>query len=113
VLVSFVAVICTYFKFFVQVNASLEAVQNRLPFTRPLRIRSGRPRRSDTACRSGPTLVVYGVIGRAVERLLATGSHGAGTDRVRLDATSLASGIYVVRLQAGATQTTRRVTVVK
>jgi hypothetical protein len=57
-------------------------------------------------------LTVYDLMGREVKRL-ATGSHGQGTHSVQLDAATLPSGVYIVRLQAGSRQITRRITVVK
>jgi len=57
-------------------------------------------------------LTVYDLMGRAVKQL-ATGSHSPGTHSVGFDATTLPSGVYIVHLQAGSRQVTRRITVVK
>ncbi len=58
------------------------------------------------------TLAVYDLMGRKVATL-DTGSRSPGTHRARLEGTSLPSGTYVVRLRAGQTQKSRRITVVK
>lgn len=62
--------------------------------------------------RSEIELTVYDLMGRRVKQL-ATGSHSAGTHQVHLSASSLPSGVYIVRLRAGEKQKTRRITVVK
>lgn len=62
--------------------------------------------------RTSVELVVYDITGREVKRL-ATGSHRAGTYRIRLNGASLPSGVYVVRLTAKTKQKTQRITVVK
>ena len=45
-------------------------------------------------------IVVYDVTGREVARLV-DGRLGAGTHQVSFDATGLASGVYLYRIQAG------------
>jgi len=57
-------------------------------------------------------VVAYDVLGREVA-VLAEGTQPAGEQEVTFDAASLPSGIYVVRLTAGKTTITRRVTVVR
>jgi photosystem II stability/assembly factor-like uncharacterized protein len=46
------------------------------------------------------TLAVFDLLGRRVA-LLASGYHGAGRHAVRFDATGLASGVYIARLEGG------------
>ncbi|ARA94460.1 hypothetical protein AWN76_015720 [Rhodothermaceae bacterium RA] len=58
------------------------------------------------------TLTVYNVLGEAVATL-ADGPHAPGSYEVRLDAGSLASGLYIYRLTAGRHQATRTMTLVK
>lgn len=57
-------------------------------------------------------IVAYDVLGREVA-VLAEGIQPAGEHEATFDAASLPSGIYVVRLTAGKTTLTRRVTVVR
>lgn len=76
------------------------------PFRSSTQITYALPERTDV------TLTVYDLMGRKVATL-DTGARSAGTHRVRLDATALPSGPYVVRLQAGTTQKTQRITMVK
>ncbi|MEM6783854.1 MAG: endo-1,4-beta-xylanase [Bacteroidota bacterium] len=58
------------------------------------------------------SVVVYDLLGRAVWTL-AAGPHAAGAHTVSLSADGLASGVYVVRLQAGSEAQTLRVTVLR
>jgi hypothetical protein len=60
--------------------------------------------------RSLVTLMVYDALGRTVA-VLADRVFEAGTHPVRFDATGLPSGLYLVRLNAGGTTQTHRVTV--
>ena len=61
----------------------------------------------------GPaTLAVFDVLGRQVV-VLADGEVDGSEQSVRLDTAGLASGLYVVRLQAGDLMVTRTVTVVR
>jgi len=57
-------------------------------------------------------LTVYDLLGRRVVTLV-DGIVQAGDQQVRLDATNLPSGTYLVRLEAGATNLTERVTVIR
>lgn len=57
-------------------------------------------------------VVAYDVLGREVA-VLAEGIQSAGEHEVTFDAAGLPSGLYVVRLTAGKTTLTRRVTVVR
>lgn len=62
---------------------------------------------------SGQTrLAVHDVLGREVA-VLVDGPMPPGEHRVRLDASGLASGIYLVRLQAGGRTDIRRITLLK
>ena len=54
------------------------------------------------------TLAVYDVLGRTVS-VLADGMQGAGEYEAVLAAEGLPSGVYFVRLTAGAASATRRV----
>ena len=57
-------------------------------------------------------LSVYDLLGREVV-VLADGHFGAGTHTAIFDGAGLASGIYLVRLQAGGTVRTARITLMK
>ena len=57
-------------------------------------------------------IAAYDVLGREVA-VLAEGAKPAGEHQATFDAASLPSGIYVIRLTAGKTTITRRVTVVR
>jgi endo-1,4-beta-xylanase len=57
-------------------------------------------------------LVVYDVLGREVA-LLADGEKQAGHHETTLDGSTLPAGTYVVRLEAGGTVETRRLTLVR
>ncbi len=57
-------------------------------------------------------LVVYDVLGRTVATLV-DGVRQAGPQTVEFDASALPSGTYIYRLEAGATQLTQRLTVVR
>jgi hypothetical protein len=55
---------------------------------------------------------VFDVIGRTV-RVLASGTQPAGSYEVTFEATSLPSGIYFYRLEAGSFTETKRMVVLK
>ncbi|HEX9950783.1 MAG TPA: T9SS type A sorting domain-containing protein, partial [Rubricoccaceae bacterium] len=55
---------------------------------------------------------VYDLLGREVARV-ADGAAEAGWHESRLDASALASGVYIVRLRAGDETRTRRITVLR
>ncbi|WP_158704984.1 zinc-dependent metalloprotease [Salinibacter altiplanensis] len=76
------------------------------PFRSSTEIVYALPQRTDV------TLTVYDLMGRKMSTL-DTGTRSAGTHQVRLNATALPSGPYVVRLRAGGQQKTGRITVVK
>jgi hypothetical protein len=57
-------------------------------------------------------LVVYDLLGRQVA-VLVNGTMPAGRHQVTFDASGLASGVYLVRLEAGGEVFTRRMTLVK
>lgn len=62
---------------------------------------------------SGQTrLSVYDILGREVA-VLADGRMSAGSHRVTFDATGLASGIYIYRLESGGKTVTRRMLLIK
>ena len=58
------------------------------------------------------TLKVYDVLGREVATLVE-GVRQAGPQTVEFDVASLPSGVYVYRLEAGSTQLTERMTIVR
>jgi len=58
------------------------------------------------------SLVVYDIMGREVTRL-AEGNRPAGIHRVRWDASSLPSGVYLYRLTTKGYTETRRMTVIR
>ena len=58
------------------------------------------------------TLAAYDLLGRRVA-LLVEGRQPAGTHRAKLDASGLASGVYLLRLVAGGTQHTERMIVAR
>ena len=76
------------------------------PFNPSTEIRFALPEAADVR------LVVYDVMGREVARL-ADGPLAAGYHRVRFDASGLASGVYLYRIEVGAFTATRRMTLVK
>lgn len=57
-------------------------------------------------------LAVYDILGRQVA-ILANGNISAGSHQVTFDASGLASGMYIYRLEAGGEVFTRRMTLVK
>ena len=61
---------------------------------------------------SDVTVAVYDVLGRQVATLVE-GRKQAGVHRAALDASTLQSGVYFVRMRTGATTQTQRLTVVK
>jgi poly(3-hydroxybutyrate) depolymerase len=62
--------------------------------------------------RTQVTLVVYNILGQSVAELVH-GEKGAGYYETRFDAGSLASGVYLYRLQAGSFVQVRKLIVVK
>jgi len=81
----------------------------RTPFPNPVRsqttIRYAVPERQDVS------LVLFDVMGRRVRTL--TQSSQTGRHERRLDVSGLSSGLYLLRLRAGSSVQTQRVTVVK
>ena len=71
----------------------------------PVRFRYGLPAEGRV------TLTVHDALGREVLRLIDDAARPAGWAEGGFDAGRLASGVYVVRLAAGGTTATRRVTV--
>ena len=76
------------------------------PFNPSTEIRFALPQASDVQ------LAVYDLLGREVARLVS-GPLGAGQHTVRFDASALASGMYLYRIEAGAFTETRRMTLLK
>ena len=58
------------------------------------------------------TVSVFDLMGREL-RVLADGFHPAGEHSVRFDATSLPSGMYLIRLESGGTLLTRKMLLLK
>ena len=56
---------------------------------------------------------LYNVIGQRVQTVYEGTALAGAEQRVDLDVSQLAAGVYVVRLQSGAEQATRRITVVR
>ena len=83
-----------------------------------LELTGANPVRTRTALRftladaATATLSVYDVTGREVARL-ADGAFGEGAHTATLDASALASGVYVARLVSGDAVSTTRLTVVR
>jgi len=76
------------------------------PFTASTTIRYSLPRDANVS------LAVYDMAGRKVATLVSS-QRVAGTHEVRLDARSLASGVYFCRLDAGGSRVTEKLLVVK
>ncbi len=76
------------------------------PFNPQTTIRYGLPEASYVK------LVVYDVLGRQV-RVLVDGAREAGTHEVTFDASSLPSGVYVYRIEAGPYAATRTMLLMK
>jgi len=63
---------------------------------------------------AGPVrLEVFDLVGRKVATLLERESQGPGRYEVRFDASALASGLYIYRLQVGSSVITKKLTLVK
>jgi hypothetical protein len=58
------------------------------------------------------TLKVYDILGREVA-VLVNGTLPAGSHTAAFDASTLTSGVYIVRLTAGGESLTRRISLVK
>jgi hypothetical protein len=76
------------------------------PFNPSTTIRYGLPHRSNV------TLTIFSMLGQEVMTLVA-GEQSGGVYEVRLNATGLASGVYIYRLSAGEYVATRKFAVVK
>jgi len=59
------------------------------------------------------TIQVYDVLGRRVAMLVNTETLPAGQHRIQFDASSMASGVYIVHMQAGSFQDALRITMSK
>ncbi len=57
-------------------------------------------------------LTVYDVLGRKIQQLVSE-VRPAGTNTIQFDATNLASGVYLYRLEANGVTQTKRLTLIK
>lgn len=57
-------------------------------------------------------IIVYDMMGRIVQQL-AEGNYNAGTHRITLDASNMASGVYIYTLRTDAGIQTRSMTLIK
>ena len=92
------------------VEAPTDEVAATLTVTNP--IRSAATVRYAVETSGVATVALYDVVGRRVA-VLADGPVGPQERTVRLDATGLASGVYVLRLQGEGVMVSRTVTVVR
>ncbi len=83
-----------------------------VPAVYPNPVRGAATVRFATAEAGDVRVAVYDVLGREVA-LLAEGEREAGTHTARFDGTGLPSGVYLVRVEAGASVEAQRVTVVR
>jgi hypothetical protein len=58
------------------------------------------------------SLILYNIIGQQVASLV-NGRMDSGTQTVQFDASNLASGMYIYRLQAGAFSKTKKMLLIK
>jgi hypothetical protein len=64
--------------------------------------------------RSGPvTITVYDVGGRPVKTLLSSAHRASGPGLLRFDTSTMASGVYFVRIQTPYRSLSRKVTIVR
>ena len=59
------------------------------------------------------TLTVYNVLGQRVATLLNNKKYTSGSHTLNFDATNLASGVYIYRLEAGSFTSLKRMTLIK
>ncbi|HCI69148.1 MAG TPA: hypothetical protein DHV30_00510, partial [Balneola sp.] len=59
------------------------------------------------------TLSVYNVLGQRVATLLNNRKYTSGSHTLSFDASNLASGIYIYRLEAGSFTSQKRMTLIK
>jgi hypothetical protein len=81
------------------------------PASRRVTVRFAIPEEGAPAAQGEATLRLYDVLGREVQSV-QTGAE-PGRHETQLSVEDLASGVYVLRLQAGETSQTRRLTVVR
>jgi hypothetical protein len=81
------------------------------PASRRVTVRFAIPEGAAPAAQGEATLRLYDVLGREVQSV-QTGAE-PGRHETQLSVEDLASGVYVLRLQAGETSQTRRLTVVR
>lgn len=77
------------------------------PFNPSTQIRFNLPKAADV------TLTVYDMLGRKVATLVNNEQMKAGVHQVKFDASGLASGIYMYRINAGTYTSTRRMMLIK
>ena len=63
--------------------------------------------------RANVTLRVYNILGQLVSTLVNNQSFTAGTHSVNFDASRLASGIYLYKLETGNVQISKKMLLVK
>jgi glucuronoarabinoxylan endo-1,4-beta-xylanase len=66
----------------------------------------------DVPSRTHVVLMIYNILGQSVAELV-NAEQNAGHYETRFDASALASGVYLYRLQAGSNVQTRKLIVVK
>lgn len=105
-------------RFLVNTNATLNEGGSDLPVTFTLEQNYPNPFNPTTQItyqlpeQSQVTLSVYDMAGRQVATLINE-NVSAGTHTVNFDASSLSSGVYMYRLNAGSTMLTRKLTLIK
>ena len=93
-------------------SAGEEGARGELALSVANPLRSATRVRFETPTSGAVSLTVYDALGRRVA-VLAEGTLAAGDHATELDASRLAPGVYVLRLQAEGAQVTRTVTVVR
>ncbi len=76
------------------------------PFRAVTTIKYDLPEQSDVS------ITVYDILGRRV-KVLVNANKAAGSYKLALDASSLASGIYIIHMQAGSYVETKKITLIK
>jgi hypothetical protein len=94
-----------------ETEAPVTAVALGMPYPNPARS-AGVTVQVDLPEAGDVRLAVYDALGREVAVAL-DGPQAAGRHAVSLDTARLPAGVYVVRLQAGATVAVQRLTVVR
>ena len=94
-------------------EATPEAPAPLLSEAFPNPVRGAATLRLTLAAPESVTATVYSATGAEVARLASGEAYGAGEHALRWDAGGVASGVYFVRVQAGAETATARLTVVR